>query len=76
MTRRYALKGDRSGELLSVGGRVLVHDNAAEMEFLVAGARAVELGGSFPAELTMPLRDHPELAAVSWPLNRTDFRRR
>lgn len=72
---RYALKGDISGELLSVDGQVLVHDNPHEMAFLILGATPVELGRSFPEDLTMPLSAHPDLASVRWPLRKEDFRR-
>ena len=75
MSRRYALRGDASRELLSLDGQVLVHDNPHEMEWLVVGATAVELGPAWPEADTLPLRDHPQLSAVSWPLNRSDFRR-
>jgi hypothetical protein len=72
---RYALRGDVTGELLSFGGLVLVHDNPAEMAFLVCGATPIELGRSFPADHTMPLRSHPDLANVRWPLRKADFKR-
>jgi hypothetical protein len=73
--KRYGLKGEVSRELWTYEGRVLVHDNPHEMEFLVSGAAPVELGRSFPEELTMPLSQHPELAAIQWPLRKEDFRR-
>lgn len=72
-TRWYALVGQSSGELLTYRGDVLVHDSAAELEFLVPGPRVVEvtaeLGRSF-----MRVRDHPGFASVRWPLRREDFR--
>src|SRR5690348_1123864 len=34
---RYALQGALSRDLLTWNGKVLVHDNAAEMEFLFTG---------------------------------------
>jgi hypothetical protein len=66
------LVGAVSGELLSHGGRVLVHDNAAELEFLFPGTRVVELPPYI--EATLPITQHPELAAVRWPLRKDEFR--
>lgn len=71
--RLYALVGDRSGELLSYGGAVLVHDDRAELEFLVPGPRVVEVRPDTGRPL-MRLRDHPDMGSVSWPLDRRDFR--
>ena len=75
MTIRYALAGERSGELLSFGGQVLVHGDRAELDFLVPiGARVVTLPAGIPEEQTMPLSAHPELAGLRWPLRKDDFR--
>lgn len=69
------MKGPVSGELLSSGGKVLVHDNPAELEFLFANMKVVELGSMIPPEDTMSIKDHPDMASVRWPLNPEDFRR-
>lgn len=74
MSRRYALQGATSQDLLTHGGLVLVHDNRAEMEFLFTGARVVECPRDIPPEQTLPIRLHPQLSAVRWPLDRRDFR--
>lgn len=69
---RYALKGAVSGELLTYGGRVLVHDNRGELEWLFPNERVVPYDGR---ELpTMRLADHPDMDAVSWPLRKESFR--
>ncbi|GIH26071.1 hypothetical protein Aph01nite_43810 [Acrocarpospora phusangensis] len=60
-----------SGELLTFGGQVLVHDNRGELEYLLPGARVVPYDGDLP---TLPIRDHPSMASVQWPLRREDFR--
>lgn len=70
----HALVGAVSGELLSHGGRVLVHDNAAELEFLFPGARVVALPSYVPPEQTLPIWAHPELAEVRFPIDRRDFK--
>ena len=74
MTARFGLRGAVSGELISYGGRVLVHDNAAELRFLIPGARVVNLPHHIDPEQTMPISAHPELAGVRFPLDRRDFR--
>ncbi|MGH8571198.1 MAG: hypothetical protein ACREX8_01305 [Gammaproteobacteria bacterium] len=74
MTARYGLQGARSRELLTLGGRVLVHDNATELEYLIAGARIVAVPSDIPDEQTMPISAHPELGHISWPLRKADFR--
>jgi hypothetical protein len=71
---RYGLQGAVSRELLTYGGRVLVHDNAAELGFLIAGARVVTVPRDIPPEQTLPICAHPELAGLRFPLRREDFR--
>lgn len=74
----YALYGRGSGDLLTLHGRVIVHDNQREMEYLFPSAVIVKVNERdvkkrSPFEV-LPLRDHPGLQHVSWPLNRDDFR--
>jgi hypothetical protein len=71
---RYGLQGATSRELLTYGGRVLVHDNAVELGFLVAGAEVVTVPRDIPPEQTLPISVHPELTGLRWPLRREDFR--
>jgi hypothetical protein len=71
---RYALQGATSRDLLTWNGRVLVHHDKAEMEFLITGARVVDCPRDIPPEQTLSIRFHPQLAAVQWPLTREQFR--
>ena len=71
---RHALVGAVSGELLSYGGRVLVHDNPGELEFLFPGSRVVALPPYVSPEQTLPVSAHTELTAVRFPLDRRDFK--
>lgn len=71
---RFGVVGAVSHELLSYGGKVLVHDNAAELEFLLPDQQIVRVPRSIPPQDTLPLSAHPELASVRFPLNRRDFR--
>lgn len=71
--RRFAMKGPTSGELLSYGGFILVHNRREELEFLFAGVDVVEIGSHIPEKDTMSIRNHPQMAHVEWPLKREDF---
>lgn len=73
---RYALQSTLPpGDLLSWHGRVLVHDSRPEMEFLFTGeVRVVECPRSIPPEQCIDIRYHPQLASVTWPLDRRNFR--
>lgn len=72
---RYALLGARTGDLLTYGGRVLVHGNRAEMEYLFPSARIVSITVGNLGRPVMKLSDHPQLkeAGVRFPLRREDF---
>lgn len=73
--KRYGLVGEKSRDLLTHGGRVLWHTNRDELAYLVPiGARPVELPADIPAAQTLHISQHPQMAAVSWPLKRRDFR--
>jgi hypothetical protein len=79
----FAIEGGASRELLTYGGRVIVHDNRRELEFLFpkyrdGQVRFVELepeeGGKLKdGRPTMALRDHPDMDTVRWPLREEDF---
>lgn len=74
MSRRYAVAGPTSGELLSYGGLILVHPDRAELEWLLADQRVVEVPAHVPVEQTMPWAQHPNMSAVKFPLDRSQFR--
>lgn len=72
MSRLWALYGATSREVLSYGGRAIVHGNRAELEFLFPGCRVVECPPDL-AETGLPLHAHPDMAAVTFPLDRRQF---
>lgn len=76
MSRRYAVQSTLPPrDLLTWHGRVLVHDDPAELAFLLAGEiRVVECPRDIPPEQCMEIRYHPQLASVRWPLDRKAFR--
>lgn len=77
----YGIRGAASGELLSLKGAVIIHNNPREIEFILAGTGGpVGLPGKDPKDVatklmrrTMLLRDHPDLSNIKWPLDRNDF---
>lgn len=71
---RYALVGPRTGELLSYRGRIIVHGDKAEMEFLFPQARIVRVSDGDLDRPTMRLQDHPDMVSTSFPLRREEFR--
>ena len=70
---RYAYVGATSGDLLTLNGHVIVHDNRDEMGWLCPNTSVVRVtdGDIGPV---VRLADHPDLRQVNWPLNRTEFR--
>lgn len=77
--QRYALKGGVSGELISYGGRVLVHDNRRELDYLFPNLEVVEIkvgddDGLYAGRPTMSVKEHPQVADnVQWPLDKNDW---
>jgi hypothetical protein len=69
----YGIVGKYSKELLTYGGRIITHEDRAEMAYLFPNDRIAEVRPG--NELVMRLVDHPDMAAVRFPLNRKDFRR-
>jgi hypothetical protein len=67
----YAIRGGVSGELISYGGQVLVHANKTELQWLFPHAEVVEIRPD--AWPTMPVKDHPDMQTVRWPLRKEDF---
>lgn len=76
MSDTYCLVGQNSGELLTYKGFLLVHENKAELEFLFPGLRVVKKPSHYGEDLTMPLKDHPDMDTVVFPLeqNMDQFR--
>lgn len=68
---KYALVGGSTNDLLTLGGRVIVHDSKEEMEWLMPNTRVVRVNGDIGP--TLSLREHPSMASVQWPLNKNDF---
>ncbi len=76
MKHRYALRGVSTKELISFQGRVLVHDNVRELEWVFRGpVEVIQISARFASERpVMRLKDHPDMASCTWPLNQADFK--
>ncbi len=82
MSRLWAMEGRKSGELLSLNGTVYVHPARAALEWMIRDtARIVGVPGTCPEEFEARtgrpaawFKDHPDMAAVSWPLDKRRFR--
>lgn len=74
---KYVLVGRTSGEVLTYQGYVLTHSDKSELQYLFPNERVIPLPGSFTNELTMELRNHPDMTSVKFPLaqNMDQFRR-
>lgn len=72
----WAIQEDRlHGQLLSYGGKTLVHDDRGELEFLLAGpVRIVPCPPSLRPEDCMEIKFHPHYAHHRFPLRREDYR--
>lgn len=63
------------GQLLSYNGKTLIHDNRAELEFLLTGPiRIVPCPPSLRPEDCLELRFHPQFSHHTFPLVRSAYR--
>lgn len=63
------------GQLLSYGGKTLVHDSKGELEFLLTGpVRIVPCPPSLRADDCMEIKFHPHYAHHTFPLDRSAYR--
>jgi hypothetical protein len=70
------MQGDVSKELISYQGRILVHTDPAEMEFIFStGVKVVKCPDEITPDMRMDIKTHPDLSSYRWPLRRGDFNR-
>lgn len=76
----FAIEGATTKEILSFRGKMVLHHDKAEMEFIFPGQRVVVLNGYTIQECAqkygrpaMWLKDHPDMANVEWPLDPRRF---
>lgn len=68
----FAMWGEQSSSYITYNGRVLVHDNREEFQFLFPSNKIVPTDA--PPDECMSIKLHPQMQAVKWPLQRKDFR--
>lgn len=76
----FAIEGAVTKEILSFRGKMVVHHDRREMEYLFPGQRVVMLSGYTIQECAhkygrpaMWLKDHPDMASVKFPINPKEF---
>lgn len=65
---KYILVGRTSGEPLTYKGRVLVHPDKSELEYLFPNERVAPKPKWIDDGLTMALKDHPDMENVQFPI--------
>lgn len=72
----HCLRGPQSGDLLTLGGKLVVHHTAQELHVLVPGAQVVPVPPSAKGGPFLPISAHPQFRAVrSWdPIDPEEFR--
>lgn len=65
---KYVLVGRTTKDALSYRGKIIVHDNKAELEFLFPNERVAPLPKYVDSSLTIALKDHPDMDSIQWPL--------
>jgi hypothetical protein len=75
--KKFCLLGRTTKEPLSYKGRVIVHESREEFQYLFPNNRVVELPAYFGEDLTIPLKFHPDMGNVKFPLekNMNQFRK-
>jgi hypothetical protein len=62
---------NKTAEPFTFGGRILVHESREDLEYLFPNQRLVPYKGSEGE--CMALVNHPDMAAVTFPLDPRDF---
>lgn len=71
---RFAIYGDYCKDLLTFQGKVIVHNDRSEMEWLLPNSKIVRITDGDLGRPVMKLRDHPGLSHITFPLKRSEFR--
>lgn len=76
--KRFGLVGSKTRDFLTYNGKVIVHSDRDELEFLVPTHKGMvrEVPPSMPVDQCLPIKFHPDFESVRWPLDRRQFRAR
>lgn len=72
--RYYGIWGENSRSFLTYNGRVLIHTNRRELEFLFPRNEIREIWVGPSPDKTLAVWAHPGLAHIKFPLEKGDFR--
>jgi hypothetical protein len=72
---RYGIVGATSNDLLTLSGRVIVHNDRSELEWLFPTSRVVRVSDGDLGAPAMRLADHPRFVeqGIRFPLDRRQF---
>lgn len=73
-TEFFAIASRSASQYVTSGGRVIIHDNRNEMEFLFPQNTIVPFKGFPHPDDTIALFAVPGMEAVQFPLRKEDFR--
>lgn len=74
MTGYYALASNSRYKYITSGGRVIIHGNRKEMEFLFPNNTVIPFNGNPSPDDTIALFAVPGMEAVTFPIREADFR--
>lgn len=74
MSRYFALASKSRYKYITSGGRVIIHDNRHEMEFLFPNNTVIPFNGNPSPDDTIALFAVPGMEAVTFPIRKEDFR--
>lgn len=74
MSQYFALASNSKYKYITSGGRVIIHDNRKEMEFLFPRNTVIPFNGNPGPDDTIALFAVPGMEAVQFPLRKEDFR--
>lgn len=74
MNKYFALASRSRYKYITSGGRVIIHSDRSEMEFLFPNNKVIPFRGNPSPDDTIALFAVPGMEAVTFPIRREDFR--
>lgn len=74
MSKYYALWGERSGNYITSGGRVIIHNSLSDMKLLFPWNQVVEFRGEPHPDDTIALKFVKGMEGVTFPVRKEDLR--
>lgn len=70
----YGIWGENTRGFITYGGRVIIHTNRKELEFLFPENTIKEVWIGPDPDKTIAVWAHPQLAHITFPINKGEFR--